>query len=212
MEYSKLVAVTGLPGLFELINSKTDGAIVRSLEDKSTRFISSRVHQFSQLESIEVYTVRDNVNLVEVFNAMDSDGGKLPDEKDAGAIKKYFEKVFPDMDFERVYNSDMKKMVKWFAILKKNEVEIKLSEVPEEEEIEEEAPVEEKPAKKKEKAPAKEEEEAPKKKAAAKETKAKAEEKPAKKKAAAKEEAPKKKAASKDKEEKPKKKAAPKKK
>jgi hypothetical protein len=37
MEYSKLVAVTGLPGLFELINSKTDGAIVRSLEDSSTR-------------------------------------------------------------------------------------------------------------------------------------------------------------------------------
>ena len=57
MEYSKLVAVTGLPGLFELINSKTDGAIVRSLEDKSTRFVSSRVHNFSHLESIEVYTL-----------------------------------------------------------------------------------------------------------------------------------------------------------
>ena len=88
MEYSKLVAVTGLPGLFELINSKTDGAIVRSLEDKSTRFVSSRVHNFSHLESIEVYTIRDNVNLVDVFNAMDKDGGKLPDEKDAAAGKK----------------------------------------------------------------------------------------------------------------------------
>ncbi len=90
MEYSKLVAVTGLPGLFELINSKTDGAIVRSLEDKSTRFVSSRVHNFSHLESIEVYTIRDNVNLVDVFNAMDKAGGKLPDEKDAAAVKKYF--------------------------------------------------------------------------------------------------------------------------
>ena len=134
MEYSKLVAVTGLPGLFELINSKTDGAIVRSLDDKSTRFVSSRIHQFSQLESIEVYTVRDNVNLVDIFTAMDSNGGKLPDEKDAAAVKKYFEKVYPDMDFERVYNSDMKKMVKWFAILKKNDIEIKLTEIPEEEE------------------------------------------------------------------------------
>jgi len=67
MDYSKLVAVTGLPGLFELINSKTDGAIVRSLDDRTTRFVSSRVHQFSHLESIEVYTVRDNVNLVDVF-------------------------------------------------------------------------------------------------------------------------------------------------
>ena len=130
MEYSKLVAVTGLPGLFELINSKNDGAIVRSLDDKTTRFVSSRIHNFSHLESIEVYTVGENVNLVDILNAMDKDGGKLPDEKDNAAVKKYFEKVYPDMDFERVYNSDMKKMVKWFDLLKTNNVEIKLSENP----------------------------------------------------------------------------------
>lgn len=219
MEYSKLVAVTGLPGLFELINSKTDGAIVRSLDDKSTRFISSRIHQFSQLESIEVYTVRDNVNLVDIFNAMDQAGGSLPDEKDAASIKKYFEKVYPDMDFERVYNSDMKKMVKWFSILKKNEVEIKLTELPEEEEeveveeaVEEKAPKakaakETKEVKETKKAAVKEEkEEAPKKKAAAKkkdDDEVKEEKKPAAKKKAApkaeKEEAPKKKAAPKKK-------------
>jgi len=133
MEYSKLVAVSGLPGLFELLNSKTDGAIIRSLEDKSTRFVASRVHSFSHLESIEIYTTRDNVNLVDVLNAMDKAGVNLPDEKDAAAVKKYFEKVYPDMDFERVYASDMKKMVKWFDQLKKNNVEIKLSEEPEEE-------------------------------------------------------------------------------
>ncbi len=135
MEYSKLVAVTGLPGLFELLSSKTDGAIVRSLEDKSTRFVSTRIHNFSHLESIEVYTVRDNVNLVDIFTAMESDGGKLPDEKDAAAVRSYFGKVYPDMDFDRVYASDMKKMVKWFAILKAANVEIKLSEFPEEEEV-----------------------------------------------------------------------------
>ena len=136
MEYSKLVAVSGLPGLFELINSKTDGAIVRSLDDQTTRFVSSRVHNFSHLESIEIYTVRDNVNLVDVLNAMDKAGGALPNEKDSAAVKSYFEKVYPDMDFERVYSSDMKKMVRWFDILKKNKVEVKLSEEPEEEEEE----------------------------------------------------------------------------
>ena len=186
MEYSKLVAITGLPGLFELINSKTDGAIVRSLDDKSTRFVSSRVHNFSHLESIEVYTVRDNVNLVDLFQAMDKDGGKLPDDKDAAAVKKYFEKAYPDMDFERVYSSDMKKMVKWFSILKKNNVEIKLSEPEEEEEeVVAEAPapvVEEKPAKKttKKKVAAEEEAEAPKAEKPAKKTAAKAPAKPKK--------------------------------
>lgn len=209
MEYSKIIAVTGLPGLHELISSKTDGAIVRSLEDKSTKFVSSRIHNFSHLESIEVYTAQDNVNLVTVFEAMTASAEKLPDEKDAKAVRAYFEKVYPDMDFERVYNSDMKKMVRWYAVLKANDVEIKLREPEEpvaapEPEAEEKpaakaAPAKEKPARAakakpaEKEAPAKETEKAaPKKKTAAKSaTKSKpAEEKPEK-------EAPRKKAASK---------------
>ena len=161
MEYSKIVAVSGLPGLFELISSKSDGAIVRSMDDKSTRFVANRVHNFSHLESIEIYTVRDNVNLVEIFQAMEKSGEKLPDEKDAAAVRKYFEKVFPDMDFDRVYPSDMKKMVKWFDVLSKNKIELKLSE-PEEEpaeepaaEVETETVTAEAPAAKSRKAPAK---------------------------------------------------------
>ena len=152
MEYSKLVAVTGLPGLFELISSRGDGAVVRSLDDNKTQFISGRVHNFSHLESIEVYTQRENVNLVDVFNVMEKDAGSLPDPKDNDAVKKYFEKVYPEMDFERVYSSDMKKMVKWFESLKKHNVEIKLSELPEEteeavEEVKEEPIAEQKPKK-----------------------------------------------------------------
>ena len=152
MEYSKLVAVTGLPGLFELISSRGDGAVVRSLDDNKTQFISGRVHNFSHLESIEVYTQRDNVNLVDVFNAMEKDGGSLPDAKSNDAVKKYFEKVYPEMDFERVYSSDMKKMVKWFESLKKHNIEIKLTEPPEEteeavEEVKEEPVAEAKPKK-----------------------------------------------------------------
>jgi len=132
MEYNKIVSVTGLPGLYELINTKSDGAVVRSLEDKSTKFASSRIHNFSHLESIEVYTTGENVNLVEVFHAMEESGSSVPAAKDESEIKKYFEKVYPDIDFERVYNSDLKKMIKWFEVLKKNNIEIKISE-PEEE-------------------------------------------------------------------------------
>lgn len=119
MEYRKIISVTGLPGLFELLSSKNDGALIRSLEDKSTRFVSSRVHNFSHLESIEVYTTGDNVNLAEVLLAMQASSTPLPEEKDAAAVRKYFAEVYPDMDFERVYNSDMKKMVRWLGILGK---------------------------------------------------------------------------------------------
>jgi len=139
MEYGKIIAVTGLPGLFELMSSKNDGAIVRSLEDKTTKFVSSRIHNFSHLESIEVFTVRDNVNLAEVFQAMEKSSEAVPSEKDNALIKAYFEKTYPDLDFSRVYTSDLKKMVKWFNVLKANEVEIKVRTAPEETE---EAPVE----------------------------------------------------------------------
>jgi hypothetical protein len=154
MEYGKIIAVTGLPGLYELVSSKSDGAIVRSLDDKTTRFVSSRVHNFSHLESIEIYTVRDNVNLAEIFQAMQNSGEKLPDGKDNGALKKYFEKAYPDLDFERVYASDMKKMVKWLGVLQANDVEIKLREAGEEP-TEETAPAEEPAAEEPVKAPAK---------------------------------------------------------
>jgi Domain of unknown function (DUF5606) len=133
MDYNKIVSVTGLGGLYELVSSKTDSGIVRSLEDNTTKFVSTRIHNFSHLESIEVYTVKDNVNLVEIFTAMKNSTEQLPDAKaDAKAIKAYFEKVYPDMDFERVYGSDMKKMVKWFDILTKSNIEIKQSELTDE--------------------------------------------------------------------------------
>jgi len=201
MEYAKIVAVTGLPGLFELVSSKSDGAIVRSLEDQSTKFVSSRIHNFSHLESIEVYTVRDNVNLVDIFTAMQSSGENMPDEKDNSAVKKYFEKVYPDLDFDRVYSSDMKKMVKWFGVLKSNDIEIKLREP---EAVEE--PVAEAEVAVEEKAPAREEKpkaakEAKEKEPASKEAKATTAKPAAKKEKEAEEE---------EKKEAPKKKAAPK--
>ena len=55
---------------------------------------------------------------------------KRPDVNDTKALKAYFEKVYPTIDLERVYTSDMKKMVKWLALLEANNIEIKLSDTP----------------------------------------------------------------------------------
>jgi len=124
MEYNKLISVSGLPGLFELVTTKNDGAIVRSLEENTTRFISSRGHQFSHLESIEVYTTANNVNLAEIFVAMKNSNEPLPEIKNEKALKAYFLKVHPSIDLERVYTSDLKKMVKWLQILNAAGVDI----------------------------------------------------------------------------------------
>lgn len=127
MEYSRLIAVTGMTGLFEMMTSKSDGAIVKSLEDGTTKFVTSRVHQFSHLESIEIYTTTENANLIDVMKAMEASTDTIPSDKDAVAVKSYLMKVFPNLDDSRVYVSDMKKMIKWYNILKANNVELKLS-------------------------------------------------------------------------------------
>jgi hypothetical protein len=126
MEYREIVAVTGLGGLFQLLATKSDGAIVRNLADKTTRFISARLHNVTPLESIEVYTTGENVRLHEVFQKMKDNEATTPlaDAKkaDNNTVKAYFKGIFPEFDEERVYVSDMKKMLKWYELLKENEL------------------------------------------------------------------------------------------
>ncbi|MBL7717922.1 MAG: DUF5606 domain-containing protein [Flavipsychrobacter sp.] len=124
MEYREIVAVTGIGGLFQLVATKADGAIVRNLADKTTKFISARLHNVTPLESIEVYTTGDNVRLHEVFEMMKNDSTPVADPKktDDKGIKAYFKGIFPAFDEDRVYVSDMKKMLKWFELLKANDL------------------------------------------------------------------------------------------
>jgi hypothetical protein len=131
MDYNRLISVTGLTGLFELQSSKQDGAIVKSLIDGKSTFISSRKHQFSHLDGIEVYTTNDNVNLVEVFKAMQASTEALPNPKNDADVKNYFKKVYPNMDFDRVYLSDNRKMVKWYQSIVDNKIELPTNEATE---------------------------------------------------------------------------------
>ncbi len=124
MEYREIVAVTGLSGLYQLMATKSDGAIVKNLADKTTKFIYALLNNVTPLEIIEVYTTDDNVRLHNVFEKMKDTAATTPiiDHKkaDNNAIKAYFKSIFPEFDEERVYVSDMKKMLKWYEILNAN--------------------------------------------------------------------------------------------
>lgn len=123
MEYNKIISITGKSGLFELLSPRADGAVVKSLQDQTTKFISSRQHQFSHLDSIEVYTQTGNIALKDVFAAMKKSEEPIPgaNEKPA-ALKAYFEKIYEGLDYDRVFNSDLKKMIKWYQILNENDI------------------------------------------------------------------------------------------
>lgn len=124
MEYKEIVSVAGMPGLHQLVSSKSDGAIIRSLDGKNTRFVAARNHNFTPLESIEVFTTTDNVPLADVFKAMLAKETEAPvaDSKDKNDIRQYFDQVYPNLDYERVYLSDMKKMIKWYPLLKEHDL------------------------------------------------------------------------------------------
>jgi Domain of unknown function (DUF5606) len=125
MEYKEIVAVTGLSGLYQLLSTKSDGAIVRNIEDKVAKFISARQHNVTPLDSIEVYTTGENVRLQQVFEKMEANEAAIPPvnpKESNNAIRQYFKSVYPEFDEERVYVSDMKKMLKWYEVLKSNDL------------------------------------------------------------------------------------------
>jgi hypothetical protein len=121
MKFNELVAISGLSGLYQLVSTKSDGAIVRSLDDKTTKFVAARAHNVTPLDSIEVFTQDDNIRLWDVFQVFKenvskvniSDAAKMDNNK----IKDAFGILFPQYDRDRVYTSDMKKMIKWYGIL-----------------------------------------------------------------------------------------------
>ncbi|MBK7762445.1 MAG: DUF5606 domain-containing protein [Bacteroidetes bacterium] len=123
MKYNELVAISGLSGLYQLLSTKSDGAIVKSLDDNTTKFVPARSHNVTPLDSIEVFTEEDNVRLAEVFINFKKNEGSAGEfdllKADNSKIKSHFGKLFPQYDKDRVYTSDMKKMMKWYGILKK---------------------------------------------------------------------------------------------
>ncbi len=189
MQYREIVSVTGLSGLYQLLTTKSDGAIVRNIDDKTTKFISARQHNVTPLESIEVYTTGENVRLHNVFQKMQEHESSIPPADPKSASKNditiYFKSVFPEFDEERVYVSDMKKMLKWYELLKANDLlkfEVEATEEAPAEAVTEAAPkVEETAPATEEVAAEKPAKKAKSKKAETTEAAAEGEEKPAKK-------------------------------
>ena len=122
MKIDEYVAVSGMPGLFEMINSKPGGMTIKNLDNGKVKFASVRKHNFNPIASIGIYvtTEEDTLNLKDVFKKM-LEGIKknpLPDKKASNKdLTEYLAKVLPEYDQERVYPSDIKRLVKWFSFL-----------------------------------------------------------------------------------------------
>jgi Domain of unknown function (DUF5606) len=67
MKFRELVSINGMSGLFQLMATKSDGAIVKSIDDGGTKFVAARQHTVTALDGIEVFTQEDNMRLIDVF-------------------------------------------------------------------------------------------------------------------------------------------------
>ncbi len=112
------LAVSGMPGLYKMVANRKNGLIVEDLKDGRKRFCSVRKHQFTPLGSIAIYTYTDTVPLREVFQSMQDSGVVVPvPNSDGASLETYFEQIVPDYDKNRVYTTDIKKLIKWYNYL-----------------------------------------------------------------------------------------------
>ena len=119
MDLSKVLSISGKSGLFKVISQGKNAMIVESLTDNK-RFPAFGHEKISSLEEISVFTTGEDMPLKDVFKAIHTklEGKQAIDPKsDNNALKKFFLEIIPDFDQERVYVSDIKKMVSWYNLL-----------------------------------------------------------------------------------------------
>ena len=137
MEFKDIISITGMPGLYEMVSSKGDGIIVKSLVDGKSQFIASRMQGVSSLDTISIFLKHEEaIELKKVFIEMGKKESEipLPDGKDEKLLKSYMERIVPNYDPGQVHVSDMKKLVRWYSLLKEKNL-LPVEEVKKEEEI-----------------------------------------------------------------------------
>jgi len=122
MDLKDFLSISGKPGLYKNVGPSKNGVIVESIPDgkRITAFAHERI---SSLAEISIFTTGEDIPLVDVFKkTYEIYEGKKSIEANAGAseLTAFMEKVLPEYDRERVYNSDIKKVVAWYNLLVSN--------------------------------------------------------------------------------------------
>lgn len=141
MSLEKILAISGKPGLYQIVTQTRTGAVVESLTDKKRITVGAHSN-ISILSEIAIYTLTEEVPLREVLkNIQEKEGGKPTsishkDSKDV--LEEFFFEVLPEYDEDRVYPSDIKKIVQWYNLLQKNNLLASLEEAKDDKDTSEE--------------------------------------------------------------------------
>lgn len=122
MIIQEIIAIAGKPGLYRILVTNRSNLVVESMLDQKRLSIPG-TSRISSLADITMYTTDEDILLMDVLNRMNDHvgSGTIPAVKgDAQATKDFVDEVIPELDHDRVYNSDLKKLVQWFTILHEN--------------------------------------------------------------------------------------------
>ena len=119
MALKDILVITGQGGLFKYISQGRNSVIVENLSDQKRTTIPATT-KISMLEDIAIFTENDDIPLREVFRKIqekENGGAAIPHKSPDMELKKYFLEVLPNYDKDRVYLSDIRKVVMWYNLL-----------------------------------------------------------------------------------------------
>jgi hypothetical protein len=120
MKLDKILSIPGKPGLYEIVTQTRVGFVAKSILDEKKISVSFK-NNISVLSEIAIYTLEEEVPLKEVFKSIfDKEAGQptsVSHKASKDELEEYFFKVLPNFDEDRVYPSDIKKVIQWYNIL-----------------------------------------------------------------------------------------------
>lgn len=120
MNLRGIVSVSGRPGLFKLIGQNKAGYVLESLDAQKLKIVANLSNtKLASLEDITIYGEDDELKLIDVLANIAATKTAVPDlMADGNALRSFFNEVAPNHDQEKVYASDMKKILTWYNLLK----------------------------------------------------------------------------------------------
>jgi hypothetical protein len=124
MTLAEIATVSGKGGLFKVLAPTKSGVILESLDDAKTKMIATTSHRLSLLNEISIYTTtkEGTVALEEILKKIHKEFGTdlgVDGNSDSAELKSFLKSILPEYDEDRVYVSDIKKLVKWYEVIHK---------------------------------------------------------------------------------------------
>ena len=122
MDLSEIASISGKPGLYQIVKPARHGVLVESLDAKKSRFVANLHHKVSVLKDISIYTTTQEGSvpledvMTKIHGEFEGDPG-VDSKSDGDELRAFLKHIVPDYDEEKVYTSDIKKLINWYVLL-----------------------------------------------------------------------------------------------